>query len=120
LRDVSAGAANIIAQAAAKEIVSKAFSRFSSFLQSRWEALSGAAIDNVEIRSQKKGVIRLPFSDFRPQQVICLLEHFDDVERIIDCNQQCFSGLALPYEPSDFTGTEDTLTGTPRPPQARD
>ena len=78
------------------------------------------AIDSVEIRSEKKGVVRLPFSDFRPAQVLCVMEHFDDIKRIIDCNQQCFSGLAMPYEPTDFTGTDDTLAGSPTPPQARD
>lgn len=109
-------AAGVIAKAA----IGAALSGVVSFLRLHWKQLSGVKIDHVEIRSEKKGSIRLPFSDFKVSQLICLMEHFDQVNKIIECNQTCFSGLAVPYNPTDFTGTQDTQAGSPAPAQARD
>lgn len=68
-----------------------------SFMKTRWTDLihGGVRIDHVEVRTENKGVMRLPFSEFQVEQVRCLLKKFDSINHLSECNQECFDGLLV-------------------------
>jgi hypothetical protein len=64
---------------------------------------SKVKIDHVELRTTNKGVMRLPFSEFRGEQLTCLVERLPSIENLVAVNQECFSGhlIRLPSASPD-------------------
>jgi hypothetical protein len=69
-------------------------------MQEQWLRLirGSVRIDHVEFRTGNKGVMRIPFSQFDPRQVECLLEKFPTISHLRECNDECFGGMLV--EPS--------------------
>lgn len=102
--------AGYVAGRVGEKVLDEAIEKISSFMKNSWRILlyGGVRIAHVEIRTENKGVMRIPFSDFEPHQVSCLLKKFDSIKHLKDCNDGCFQGkLVLPPE-------------SPKYPQARD
>ena len=75
-----------------------------SFMKNQWPEVirEGVKIDHVEIRTENKGVMRIPFSQFGMDQVECLIKEFPTITRLQDCNDKCFAGqLVEPSTPPD-------------------
>ena len=53
-------------------------------MQEQWLRLirGGVRIDHVEFRTENKGVMRIPFSQFDPRQVKCLIESFPTISHL--------------------------------------
>lgn len=49
-------------------------------------------ISYVEIRTEKKGAMRMPFSEFRYKHLQCLIKCFDQIKHLSECNEKCFEG----------------------------
>ena len=92
-------------------LLDSAISKLDKLFRKRWS--KKRTIDHVEIRTAKKGVMCLPFSDFDVSQIICLRRHFDSINHIKECNETCFQGkLVAPLKRS--------TAAKPRLPQADD
>lgn len=51
----------------------------------------GLRIKHVEIRTAEKGVLKLPFSDFEPKQLRCVMANFDRAKTLEELIDLCFS-----------------------------
>lgn len=49
-------------------------------------------ITHVEIRTEHKGVMRLPFPSFFAYQIGCLAKKFKQISHLCECNAPCFGG----------------------------
>jgi hypothetical protein len=69
----------------------------TSFMKTQWDKLvqKKKRIDHVEIHTEDKGTMRIPFKEFNSQQIICLIEKFPTISHLRECNKQCFNGLLL-------------------------
>src|SRR5581483_1742809 len=74
------------------KVAKAALDRFIEFVKQVWTQRGGIRIDHVEIRTRDKGVARLAFSAFRASQIRCLLERFNQIDALWQCNQECFAG----------------------------
>lgn len=105
------------------KLLDEAISRLSGFLQSRWRELCPRKyeIGHVEIRTEKKGVMRLPFSQFQVSQLACLISNFDAITHIKQCNSECFQGQLVepPGRDKDWN-TESRMAGKSPPLQSCD
>lgn len=83
-----------VAEEVAGKAIDLALEQLAKFMKEEWLKLirGGVRIDHVEIRTENKGVMRIPFSQFDPQQVECLLEKFPTVSHLRECNAECFGG----------------------------
>jgi hypothetical protein len=53
----------------------------------------------VEIRTEKKGVMRIKLEDFTPTQLTCLVRRFSRIKHLSDANRSCFDNKL--FEPND-------------------
>lgn len=78
----------------AEKALDVALKQLTKFMKDRWHKLirGGVRIDHVEVRTEKKGVMRIPFSQFDVDQVRCLIERFPSISLVSECNAECFGG----------------------------
>jgi hypothetical protein len=83
-----------IGEKVADKAIDAALATICDFLKNRWNQLigGGVKIDHVEIRTEKKGIMCIPFSQFDPEQVSCLLRRFSSISDLNECNGECFGG----------------------------
>ena len=104
-------------------LLDEALSKLREFLTKRWRALCPRKydIDHVEIRTEAKGVMRLPFSQFQVSQLTCLVNRFSSISHLSDCNEECFSGALVTPPGRDIDwSTESRKAGKPPPLQSCD
>lgn len=93
-----------IADAVASAALDAAIEHLTAFMKEQWPKLirGGVRIDHVEVRTEKKGVMRIPFSQFDPLQIKCLIKRFPTISHLSECNAKCFGGkLVAPSSNSD-------------------
>jgi hypothetical protein len=79
-----------------KKSVEKSVDKFFGFLKLKWDGiLPEYKIAFVEIRTEKKGVMRVRFEDFKVEQLKCLIDNFTKIEHLSQTNQTCFGGQLL-------------------------
>ena len=75
------------------------------FMREHWTRLAGnVRIDHVEIRTQNKGALCVPFSQFRGPQLDCLVRNFARVNHLSKCAGKCFGGAAVVVCPPESSG----------------
>lgn len=77
--------------------VASAFWKVVTFMKNQWPNLfqierKPARIRWVEIRTATKGVMQLPLEQFKKDQIECLIRKFPEIDRLSDCNVECFAG----------------------------
>ena len=81
-----------------KKLMASSLKSLLSIFYDLGSLITKYAIDHVEIRSEHKGCVRIPFGEFDAQQVICVLERFDQIQKLMDCNHTCFAGRVVAVE----------------------
>lgn len=86
-----------VADEVAGKAIDLALEQLAKFMKEQWQKLirGGVRIDHVEVRTENKGVMRIPFSQFDPRQVGCLLEKFPTISHLRECNDECFGGMLV-------------------------
>jgi hypothetical protein len=84
-----------VAEKVAGKALDAALDGLIAFMKQGWKSLGGMRIDHVEIRTEHKGVMRLPFSQFNVNQISCLLERFPSISHLSECNADCFGGMLV-------------------------
>lgn len=77
-------------------LATAALDRLIETVRERWpgRSLRGKdAFSYVEIRTEKKGVMRIAIDDFDPTQLTCLVRDFANVAHLSDVNERCFGNL---------------------------
>jgi hypothetical protein len=94
-----------IAEKVAGKALDAAIKQLTAFMKEQWLRLihGGVRIDHVEVRTEHKGVMRIPFSKFDVSQVVCLIERFPSISHLSDCNAECFGGLLVAPSASTLT-----------------
>jgi hypothetical protein len=75
-----------------------------------WQSVTKARICFVEIRTEKKGVMRIKFDKFDIYQLECLAVHWSRISHLSETNRPCFGGEL--YQPG--SQTEDFEPGQER------
>ncbi|MGH7963445.1 MAG: hypothetical protein ACRERD_16755 [Candidatus Binatia bacterium] len=86
-----------IAEKVAGKALDAAIAKLASFMKEQWPRLirGGVRIDHVEIRTESKGVMRIPFSSFNIDQLRRLIEKFPSISHLRECNAECFGGMLV-------------------------
>lgn len=104
------------------KVLDEAIDTLFGFMKQKWQEVvpSKYLVDHVEIRTAKKGVMRIPFSKFETQQLRCLINRFHEVSHLRECND-CFNGqLVEPPGRSIEWSTESRQRGIVPPLQSCD
>jgi hypothetical protein len=97
------GAGAYIADKVFEAVLQDSVEKCRKFLAEQWQRIIDPEgqyrIDHVEIRTERKGVMLLPFDEFKVEQLFCLLDRFDKIEHLAEVNGLCFRGqLTAPPE----------------------
>lgn len=86
-----------IAEKVAGKALDAAVAKLATFMKDQWPRLirGGVRIDHLEIRTESKGVMRIPFSSFNVDQLRCLIEKFPSISHLSECNAECFGGMLV-------------------------
>jgi hypothetical protein len=89
-----------VAEKVAGAALDAAVKQLTAFMKEQWSGLirGGVRIDHVEVRTENKGVMRIPFSQFDVRQIKCLIKSFPTISHLSECNAECFGGMLV--EPS--------------------
>lgn len=85
-----------------ERLTTRVFDRLIKSVRTHWPKHAIRAQDPfiyVEIRSEKKGVMRIEIDDFTPTQLTCLVRHFSHIKHLADVNETCFGNKL--FEPED-------------------
>jgi len=85
-----------------EKIIDKAMKGLWRGIRKRWPGFALRVQDPflyVEIRTEKKGVMRIKLEDFTPTQLTCLVRQFRRIKHLSDVNQSCFGNKL--FEPND-------------------
>lgn len=86
--------------------VDAGWKKLAGFIQTKWQQLypDEPQIAFVEFRTEHKGVARIPFAQFEPDQLACLVRKLPKLKHLLDANESCFDGRLL-AAPSATVGT---------------
>jgi hypothetical protein len=86
-----------VAEKVAGAALDAAIKQLIVFMKEEWPKLirGGTRIDHVEIRTENKGVMRLPFAEFDVSQIKCLMGTFPVIAHLSECNTKCFGGMLV-------------------------
>jgi hypothetical protein len=87
-----------IADEVIKKLIGSSLSQLLPTFKSFVDSVRGMEIDHVELRSEDKGCIRVAFHEFEPKQITCLLDNFNKISKLMECNKTCFNSRALPVD----------------------
>jgi hypothetical protein len=100
--------------AAMSTYVKAALTGIHQVVRDTWLSVTKAKISYVEIRTEKKGVMRIKFDKFDIYQLECLAVHWDRISHLSETNRPCFGGEL--YTPDSRTEqSEVRQEGAPRP-----
>jgi hypothetical protein len=105
-----------------EKTLDKALEKLFNFFKQEWHIISPKyySIDHIEFRTSKKGVMRMPFSEFDVSQLRCLLNKLPTAKHLRECND-CFDGnLVDPPGRSSEWSTEARQRGMAPPLQSCD
>ena len=74
------------------KILDKALDKLIDFIKEEWPQIMPLKIQFVEIRTEKKGVMRLKLEDFHKKNLECLIKRFEQINHISETNNDCFKG----------------------------
>ncbi|MEO9802846.1 MAG: hypothetical protein ABJF04_06345 [Reichenbachiella sp.] len=85
------------------KIVDESLNLLLKVVKKRWSDLicdgDNYVIENVEIRTETKGVGIISIDEFEINQIRCLASNFHLINNIFDCNKDCFDGkMTQPLE----------------------
>ncbi|MHA2423311.1 MAG: hypothetical protein ACXAEF_00860 [Candidatus Thorarchaeota archaeon] len=80
-----------IAKEYAEQLARKAFGKIHKFFVRKWHEIMGVKIVRVEVRTEDKGVMSLPFSEFDIDQISCLVKKWKEIKHISEANEDCFN-----------------------------
>jgi hypothetical protein len=107
-------AASAVLTAIISNYVRAALTGIHQVVKDTWLSVTKAPIIYVEIRTEKKGVMRIRFDKFDIYQLECLAVHWDRISHLSETNRPCFGGEL--YTPDPQTEKPELgQEGGPRP-----